>query len=99
MQSAASDSVDLKHRFSTTEKESQFWKSAAHKTTELICSLQKSTYSLDLSARLTDTHRDNRLASAERMIAELSAGIVKRDRLINQLTRDLANAEARHTTV
>ena len=33
------------------------------------------------------------------MIAELSAGVAERDRLINQLTRDLANAEARHTTV
>ena len=33
------------------------------------------------------------------MIAELSAVIAARDRMINQLTRDIANAEARYTTV
>ena len=33
------------------------------------------------------------------MIAEMSAGIAARDSMINQLTRDLANAVDRHTTV
>ena len=99
IQPAVSESVDLKHSLSTTEKESKTWKSAAFKKTELIESLHKSIQSLESSARLTATHRDNRLASAERMIAELYSGIAERDRLINKLTRDLAKGKARHTTV
>ena len=42
MQAVVSDSADLQHRLSKTEKESQTWNSAALKTTELIDSLHKS---------------------------------------------------------
>ena len=72
------------------------WQASALRTTELIASLHKSIYTLETETARASQHRDDRLAAAERMVTRLEAVVSERDRSIDLLACQLAQAEAQH---
>ena len=91
IQAAVAESAELRHRLTTARRSPRLGK--------VLPSRPPSSLTRLVSAAQAARHREDRLASAERVVATLKAGLVDRDRQIAQIMRQLADAEARHITV
>uniref|UniRef100_H3H484 Uncharacterized protein n=1 Tax=Phytophthora ramorum TaxID=164328 RepID=H3H484_PHYRM len=99
MESAIAESANTQHRLDTATHETAKWRAASLRTTELVESFNKTILQLKAQAKADLQLESERTQAAERTIQGLNAELAARERTIDQLGRQLVEANAAQTVL
>uniref|UniRef100_H3GYQ5 Uncharacterized protein n=1 Tax=Phytophthora ramorum TaxID=164328 RepID=H3GYQ5_PHYRM len=99
METAIAESANTQHRLDTATHETAKWRAASLRTTELVESFNKTILQLKAQAKVDLQLESERTQAAERTIQGLNAELAARERTIDQLGRQLVEANAAQTVL